>query len=128
MGLVIGWLLVAALVYVCLRNVLGQMKAGSCAGCTGSSCGSCKGGCNVMFKTTLDIEGMACQMCEAHVNEAIRKAFTVKKVTSSFKKKQTEVISEHLLSEEKLHEALDPTGYRLLGVHAQPYEKKGLFR
>ena len=129
MGLVVGWLGILALVYVCLRDVGRQMKGGGCSGCTvgcmGSCSGSCQGGCKVMFKTTLEVEGMACQMCEAHVNEAIRKAFAVKKVTSSFKKKQTEIISEHLLSEEKLHEALDPTGYRILGVHTQPYEKKG---
>ena len=37
-----------------------------------------------MVKITLDIEGMACGMCEAHVNDAIRKAFSVKKVSSSF--------------------------------------------
>ena len=33
-----------------------------------------------MFKTTVGIEGMMCGMCEAHVNDAIRKAFDVKKV------------------------------------------------
>ncbi len=35
-----------------------------------------------MVKITLEVEGMACGMCEAHVNDAIRKAFPVKKVTS----------------------------------------------
>ena len=34
-----------------------------------------------MVKITLEVEGMACGMCEAHVNDAIRKAFPVKKVT-----------------------------------------------
>ncbi len=41
-----------------------------------------------MVKITLDVEGMACGMCEAHVNDAIRKAFAVKKVSSSFHKKK----------------------------------------
>ena len=33
-----------------------------------------------MIKTTVKIDGMACSMCEAHINDAIRKAFPVKKV------------------------------------------------
>lgn len=36
-----------------------------------------------MVKTTLKIDGMMCGMCESHVNDAIRNAFPVKKVTSS---------------------------------------------
>ena len=28
-----------------------------------------------MTKTTLSIDGMMCSMCEAHINDAIRKAF-----------------------------------------------------
>ena len=37
-------------------------------------------------KITLDIEGMACSMCEAHVNDTIRKNFPVKKVSASHSK------------------------------------------
>ena len=36
-----------------------------------------------MIKTTLTIDGMMCGMCESHMNDAIRGAFDVKKVTSS---------------------------------------------
>ena len=36
-----------------------------------------------MYKITAEVEGMACGMCEAHVNDAIRAAFDVKKVSSS---------------------------------------------
>ena len=35
-----------------------------------------------MVTITVGIEGMACGMCEAHINEAVRNAFQVKKVTS----------------------------------------------
>ena len=38
-----------------------------------------KGGFS-MIKTTVKVSGMACTMCEAHINEAIRGAFSVKKV------------------------------------------------
>ncbi len=30
-----------------------------------------------MVKITVGIEGMACGMCEAHINEAVRNAFRV---------------------------------------------------
>ena len=38
-----------------------------------------------MTKVTLEIEGMACSMCESHINEAVRKAFDVKKVSAQQK-------------------------------------------
>ena len=81
-----------------------------------------------MFKMVLDIDGMACNMCEAHVNEAIRKAFPVKKVTSSYRKKRTEIVSEHILHEPELKEALAPTGYTLVAVHTEPYKRRLLWQ
>ena len=36
-----------------------------------------------MWKYTVQVNGMMCGMCESHVNDAVRKAFPVKKVTSS---------------------------------------------
>ena len=50
-----------------------------------------------MIKTTLKIDGMACSMCEAHMNDLIRKVAKVKKVTSSAKAGETVVISEEEL-------------------------------
>ena len=78
-----------------------------------------------MTKTILKIDGMMCPMCEAHMNEAIRKAFEVKKVTSSHTKKETEILSEAPLDEEKIKSTVAATGYTLLGVTSEPYEKKG---
>ena len=78
-----------------------------------------------MVKITVGVEGMACQMCEAHINDAVRKAFPVKKVTSSHRNRQTEIISEMELEEEKLRGAIEATGYRVLSVKTEPYEKKG---
>lgn len=80
-----------------------------------------------MTKTTLKIDGMACGMCESHVNDAIRKGLSVKKVTSSHKKGITQIISEGPLDETLVREALAPTGYKLLSMESEPYEKKGLF-
>ena len=48
-----------------------------------------------MIRTILEVEGMMCGMCEAHVNDAVRAAFPeAKKVTSSRAKKRTEILSE----------------------------------
>ena len=80
-----------------------------------------------MSKTTLEVKGMACGMCENHVNEAIRNAFAVKKVTSSHAKNQTEIISEEPLDEEKIKSVIAETGYELGAIKSEPYQKKGLF-
>lgn len=78
-----------------------------------------------MIKYTLAVDGMMCGMCEAHVNDAIRKAFSVKKVTSSFHKKKTEILTESEIPEADLRGAIEATGYTVTGVRAEPYEKKG---
>ena len=80
-----------------------------------------------MTKTTLNITGMACNMCEAHVNDAIRENFKVKKENSSHTKNQTEIISEEPLDEAKLKDVIAETGYELQGISSEPYVKKGLF-
>ncbi len=77
-----------------------------------------------MVKTTLNIDGMMCSMCEAHMNDAIRRDFEVEKVTSSHAKKLTEIISQEPLDEEKLRKTVDATGYKLEGISSEPYEKK----
>ena len=78
-----------------------------------------------MIKTTVGIDGMMCAMCESHVNDAIRKSFDVKKVSSSHSKKQTEIISEEAIDEDKLRAVIDETGYTVLSVDSEPYKKKG---
>ena len=80
-----------------------------------------------MVKTTLTIDGMMCAMCESHVNDAVRTAATVKKVTSSHKKGRTEIMSEDALDEARLRAAIEATGYRVLSYTAEPYEKRGFF-
>ena len=53
-----------------------------------------------MTKVTLEIEGMACSMCESHINEAVRKAFDVKKVSASHSKNQTVILTEQEIDEQ----------------------------
>ncbi len=80
-----------------------------------------------MFKITLGIEGMACGMCEAHIGEVVRNAFQVKKVTSSHTKKQTVIIAEQDIPEQKLKDVIAKAGYDVVSASSEPYEKKGLF-
>ncbi|MBQ7383500.1 MAG: heavy-metal-associated domain-containing protein [Clostridia bacterium] len=78
-----------------------------------------------MVKTVAAIEGMMCGMCEAHMNDAIRGAFKVKKVESSHSKNQTVIISENPIDEQKLKDVVEKTGYVLKDVKSEPYKKKG---
>ncbi len=80
-----------------------------------------------MLKITLKIDGMMCGMCESHINDAIRRAFSVKKVMSSHGKGETVILTESDIREEKLRAAIESTGYRILSVSREPYEKKSLF-
>lgn len=78
-----------------------------------------------MVKITLKIDGMACSMCESHMNDAVRKAFPVKKVTSSHSKRRTEIVSENEISEAELKKVVESTGYKLVSIKSEPYVKKG---
>lgn len=77
-----------------------------------------------MQKITLQIDGMACGMCEAHVNDAVRSAFTVKKVESSHKKGTTQILAEQEVDEAKLRSVIEESGYQVLQISTEPYEKK----
>ena len=78
-----------------------------------------------MVKITVDVEGMACGMCEAHINDAVRQNFAVKKVTSSHGKGKTEILAETPIDDEKLKEVIGKSGYTVTEIHTEPYEKKG---
>mgnify|MGYP002595413583 CR=1 FL=1 len=78
-----------------------------------------------MYQITLNIDGMMCAMCESHVNDAVRNAFPVKKVTSSHSRGETVILSEQELDIDALKAAIAETGYIVKGAQSHPYEKKG---
>lgn len=81
-----------------------------------------------MFKTTVKIDGMMCGMCEAHVNDAIRKMYPdAKKVTSSHKKGETSFLTETETSADEIRQIIEQTGYTFISCECVRYEKKGLF-
>ena len=77
-----------------------------------------------MYQTTLKIDGMMCGMCESHINDTIRKAAPVKKVTSSHTKGEAVVLTDEPLDIEAVKAAVHATGYEVTDASSVPYEKK----
>ena len=67
---------------------------------------------------------MRCGMCEAHINDAVRAAFRVKKVTSSRKAGQTVILSEMPLDPEKLRQTINATVYIMLSAAEEEVKQK----
>ena len=80
-----------------------------------------------MYETKVKIDGMMCGMCESHINDAIRNAFSVKKVSASHSKGEADIISEEPIDEVKLREVIGKTGYDFVSMTSKPCEKRGLF-
>lgn len=83
-----------------------------------------------MLKITVHIDGMACGMCEAHINNAIRNSFKIKKVESSHSQGTTQIITETPIDDNELKKIIEKTGYSVKEISTEPYIKKGfsLFR
>ena len=81
-----------------------------------------------MVKITAQVEGMRCGMCEAHVNDVVRRAFPVQKVTSSHARGQTVILAEQDIADEALKKVIRDTGYEVTSIIREPYaQKRGLF-
>ena len=80
-----------------------------------------------MLKVTLKIEGMACGMCEAHINDTVRKKIhDASKVSSSYKKGETVFFTQNDIDEEALKKAINETGYQCLEIRTEQYETDGI--
>ena len=73
-----------------------------------------------MVKTVLKIDGMMCGMCEAHMNDLIRKNFKVKKVTSSAKDGETVIISDAEMDIPWAKKQIKDIGYELVDYTSEP--------
>ena len=80
-----------------------------------------------MIKTIVKIDGMMCGMCESHVNDKIRNSCKVNSVKSSHVKGESVILTESKLNEADLRAAIEETGYKVLSVTSEEYQKKGLF-
>ncbi len=80
-----------------------------------------------MTRTIMKVSGMICGMCESHVNDAIRNAFSVKKVSSSRSKGETVILSETPLDPDRLRQVVNATGYIVLSFKTEEITQKSLF-
>lgn len=78
-------------------------------------------------KITVKIDGMACTMCESHINDCVRNRFKVKSVKSSHTKGECNIITENEIDENELKSQIEETGYKVISIEKQEYKKKGLF-
>lgn len=79
------------------------------------------------MKTTVCVEGMACAMCEKHVNEAICREFGVAEtdVSSSHEKKTTVFFSSEAPDKEKVKAVIEATGFKVTSVTVEDAPEKG---
>lgn len=80
-----------------------------------------------LLEIKIKVDGMMCGMCESHINDAVRRAFSVKKVTSSHAKGETVILTEQEIEDEKLKTVINDTGYTVTGIEKSQYEKKSFF-
>ena len=120
----------AAVVGLLIRGMVNNKREGKSS--CGGSCASC-GAChfeipdaktvkeaNTLYETRVSVDGMMCGMCEAHVNDAVRKAVSPKKVSSSHSKGQTIVVTLGKPDLEAIRKAIDETGYTVTGMACEP--------
>ncbi|MCI5537317.1 MAG: heavy metal-associated domain-containing protein [Oscillospiraceae bacterium] len=80
-----------------------------------------------MVQTVIKINGMACSMCENHIQDAVRNNFKVKRVSASHSKGECVVVSEDELDTEKLKKVITDMGYDFISASSSEYVKHGLF-
>ena len=71
---------------------------------------------NGMTTITVNVIGMMCGHCEAHVNKAIKEAFGVEDVVSSHEKGTTVIQAPQKLDEDKIREVIKEAGYEVTGI------------
>lgn len=81
-----------------------------------------------MKRIVLEVDGMKCGMCEAHINDIVRRSCKVKTVTSSRKKRQTVIVCDDVLNPEEIKSAIEQDGYKVLKITEESYVKRGFFR
>ncbi len=119
-----------ALIALVIRGMVKDKRAGrsSCGGsCAG--CGACHmefpdaeaiRAANAVYETRVSVDGMMCGMCEAHVNDAVRRAVSPQKVKSSFSKGETLIVTLGKPDLEAIRKAIDGTGYTVTGIACEP--------
>ena len=69
-----------------------------------------------MIKVTVNVTGMMCPHCEAHVNESIKKAFGAEDIVSSHEEGTTVFTVAEKVDEEKVRATIKEAGYEVTGI------------
>ena len=69
-----------------------------------------------MIKVTVNVTGMMCPHCEAHVNESIKKTFGAEDVVSSHEKGTTVFTVAEKVDEEKVRATIKEAGYEVTAI------------
>ena len=69
----------------------------------------------------LEIPGMRCEMCEAHIKDIIRKSASVKKVTANRHKNLATIYSNDHLDADVIKKAIEKTGYKVLSIEVEEH-------
>ena len=80
-----------------------------------------------MIKIVLSVDGMMCKMCEAHVNDAIKREFENVKVSSSHQDGQTIILTKTEIDKDELIKVVEKEGFKVLDIKVEEQKKKGLF-
>ena len=80
-----------------------------------------------MIELIINVDGMMCGMCEAHLNDTVRRNFKVKSVSSSHKTGECTVVSDENIDREDLVLKIESLGYRVGGIIERTYVKRGFF-
>ena len=71
---------------------------------------------NTMVKVTIQVTGMMCGHCEAHVNKAVQEAFGVQDVVSSHDAGTTIFTTPENVDEDKVRQVIKDAGYEVTGI------------
>ena len=69
-----------------------------------------------MIKVTVNVTGMMCGHCEAHVNKAVEAAFGVQNVVSSHEAGTTTFTAPEIVDEAKLRQVITDAGYEVTEI------------
>ena len=82
-----------------------------------------------MYRVLMNIDGMMCGMCEAHINDVIRRNIKdARKVSSSRKKGEASFICENVPDSQLLEKIIRQAGYELKDMSIETYEKRCFFK
>ena len=80
-----------------------------------------------MIETHIQIEGMACEMCEAHIRDILRKNFPhAEKIRADHKTGSARAVAAAPLVAQTIKDEIAKSGYSVTSVRHELYTETGL--